>query len=266
MTTQCTATTPSSKKRKTTAPATPASTPPESNKRIKTERVSPAEPRIAKPKATNSIYDSIIEFKIGKDLTSFGIHKEKLRRAASIFFKGILSRMKMTEKDQTTHTISIILEDEHPDVFRRFVSWLYDQSIVLGSEAYKDVPWGVIIDLYSFADRNSIRGLQNTCVDTIIKKRLKGGLFPAQADLNRLWKLTGDVFRLRRLLLDLFAAQCNLASAIAVNGSYHPKFLQGLVLTMYNLKTEGTIYKEVDFWQKRQDYYVDDRDNPIVLD
>ena len=174
--------------------------------------------------------------------------------------------MKMTEEIQTTYTISIILEDEHPDVFRRFVSWLYDRSISLGSEAYKDVPWDVIIDLYSFADRNNIRGLQNTCVDTIIKKRRHGALFPAPADLNKLWKLTGNVSRLRRLLLDLFAAQCNLANAITGKGSYHPKFLQGLVVTMYKLKVERTIYKEVDFWQKRQDYYVDDSDNPIVLD
>ena len=172
----------------------------------------------------------------------------------------------MTEKDQITHTITIIMKDEQPDVFRRFVSWLYEKKIILGSEAYKDLPWDVIIDLYSFAARNSIRGLQNTCVDTIIKKREHGGLFPGQVDLNKLWKLTGDVFRLRRLLLDLFAAQCNLRSAIAVNGSYHPKFLQGLVVTMYNMRKERTNYEEVDFWQKRQHYHVDDSDNPIVLD
>ena len=170
------------------------------------------------------------------------------------------------EKDNTTHTISIIMEDEHPDVFSRFVSWLYSETIILESEAYKDLPWDVIIDVYSFAARSSIRGLQNTCVDSIIKKRQNGGLFPGQGDLNKLWKLAGNVFRLRRLMLDLFATQCNLTSAIANNGSYHPKFLQGLVLTMYNMRQEETIYKKVDFWQKRQNYYVDDGDNPIVLD
>ena len=174
--------------------------------------------------------------------------------------------MKRKDKDQTAHTISITMEDEQPDAFRRFVSWLYSKTIILESEVYKDVPWDVIIDVYSFAARSSIRGLQNTCVDTIIKKRRNGGLFPGQADLNKLWKLTGNVFRLRRLLLDLFATECNLAHAIAENGSYHPKFLQGLALTMYNMKREGTIYEEVDFWHKRQNYYVDDSDNPIVLD
>ena len=172
----------------------------------------------------------------------------------------------MTEKDQTIHTISFIIEDEHPDVFRRFVSWLYVQTIILESEVYKDLPWGVIIDVYSFAACNSIRGLQNTCVDTIIKKRQDGGLFPGQADLNKLWKLTGNVFWLRRLLLDLFATQCNLAHAVAKNGSYHAKFLQDLVMTMYNMRRERTEYEEVDFWQKRQNYYVADSDNPIVLD
>ena len=172
----------------------------------------------------------------------------------------------MTDKDNTTHNISIVLKDEHPDVFRRFVSWLYSHTIILESETYKDLPWDAIIEVYAFAARCSIKGLQNICVDTIIKKRQNRGLFPAQTDLNKLWKFTGNVFRLRRLLLDLFATQCNLAKAIAGNGSYHPKFLQGLVLTMYNMKKEERIYEEVDFWQKRQNYYVDDSDNPIVLD
>ena len=214
----------------------------------------------------SSIYDSIINFKIGKDLTSFSIHKEVLRRVAPIFFKEKLSRMKTTEEDHITHTITIFIKDEHPDVFRRFVSWLYEQKIILESEAYKDLPWDIIIDLYSFAARNSIPGLQNTCVDTVIKKREHGGLFPAQADLNKLWKLTGNVFRLRRLLLDLFAAQCNLPRAIAGNWSYHREFLRDLVITMYNMRKEETVYEEMDFWQKRQRYHVGDSDNPIVLD
>ena len=183
-----------------------------------------------------------------------------------MFFKERMSPMKMTEKNKTTHTISIIMKDEHPDVFRRFVSWLYVQTIILESEVYKDLPWAIIIDVYSFAARNSIRSLQNTCVDTIIKKRQYGGLFPGQVDLNKLWKLTGNVFRLRRLLLDLFATECNLAHAIAKNGSYPAKFLQDLVTTMYSMIREGKAYEEVDFWQKRKNYYVEDSDNPIVLD
>ncbi len=106
----------------------------------------------------------------------------------------------------------------------------------------------------------------NACVDTVIKKRREGGLLPGQADINTLWKVRGNYFRLRRLLLDLFATECKLTSATANNGSYHPQFLQGLVQTLYEMKKKGTIYDRVNFWQKRQHYYVDDNENPIVVD
>ncbi|KAF6217517.1 hypothetical protein HO133_006855 [Letharia lupina] len=255
----------SSRKRKRTASTTPASPPPNSSKRIKTETSAPTEPKLAKSvgKVSDSIYDTIIDFKIGESLTSFGIHRGLLWRTSS-FFKEKLSISETTEGGIAAR--SIVMKNEDPDVFRRFTTWLYSKTIILESENYKTLPWEVIIQTYSFAERTMIPGLQNTCVDTVIKKRRDGGLFPAQGAVNTLWRYPGKVFRLRRLLLDLFATECNLSNALANNGSYHPRFLQGLVLTLYEMKGKRTMYNPVDFWQKRVNYYVDDNENPIPLD
>lgn len=64
----------------------------------------------------------------------------------------------------------------------------------------------------------------------------------------------------------MFARKCNLSNAMATNGSYHSGFLQGLVQTLYDMKTGETMYDKVDFWEKRQRYYVEDAANPLLLD
>lgn len=68
-----------------------------------------------------------------------------------------------------------------------------------------------------------------------------------QADVNTLWEHPQRFFRLPRLLLDLFAQDCNLKNAIAENSFYHRQFLQELVLTLYGMKAEETIDNHVDF-------------------
>ena len=122
------------------------------------------------------------------------------------------------------------------------------------------------MNLYSFADRTRVPHLQNACIDTAIRKRRDGGLFPGQVDVNALWTCPGNVFQLRRLLLDLFAAECNLGNAMASNRSYHPLFLQGLVRVLHDMKVKKAIYKEVDFWKRRREYYTIGNNNPIVVD
>lgn len=166
--------------------------------------------------------------------------------------------------DDDAHTI--IMKDEDLETFRRFKNWLYSNQIITGSETYKDFTWSQIISVYAFAERRGIPRLQNHCIDTIIKKRREGGLFPGQVDVGNLWRLSGNVFRLRRLLLDMFSRQCNLTNAIANNGSYHAKFLQGLVQTLYQMKVEKSTDDGVDFWARRHQYYVEDAENPLMLD
>lgn len=210
----------------------------------------------------SSIFGSIVNFKVGENLTDFGVHRGLLCRASS-FFEQQLSESGATEGGIVAQVLE--LKEEDPQIFGRFHTWLYSEKITSGPESYKDLPWRVIINVYAFAERTGIPRLQNTCIDTAIRRRVDGGLFPGQVDVNALWKCPGNVFRLRRLLLDLFATECDLGNAIANNRSYHPQFLQGLVQVLHDMKVKKTIYKEVDFWKKRHHYYVTDNDNPMFI-
>ena len=195
--------------------------------------------------------------------TSFGIHRGLLRRASK-FFKEQLSFGETTESGVVAQVV--VMKDEEPETFRRFNNWLYSGNIISESETCKSLAWADIIAIYTFADRNGIPRLQNSCVDTVIRKRKEGGLFPGPADVNTLWKAPGQVSRLQRLLVDMFARECNLKDAFARNTSYHLSFLEELVQTLFDMKERQTIYDKVDFWKKRQkNYYVDDNENPILV-
>lgn len=211
----------------------------------------------------SSIYDVIVDFKIGETRQGFGIHRGLLCQASSKFRERLL-KSETVEEGIVAQVIELKKED--PQIFGLFHTWLYSQKITLESKSCKDLPWRVIISLYSFADRIGVPRLQNACIDTAIRKRRDGGLFPNQTDVNTLWKIPGKVFQLRRLLLDLFAAECNLGNAMASNKSYHPHFLQGLVQVLYEMKMKTIIYEEVDFWKKRKEYYVIGNNDPIVID
>ena len=195
--------------------------------------------------------------------TSFGIHRGILRRASK-FFREELALSEITEFGIVTQIV--IMKEENPEIFRRFKNWLYSGTMISESETYKSLAWSDVIAVHSFADRRGISRLQNDCIDAVIRKRAEGGLFPGQAAVNALWKAPGRVFRLRKLLLDMFATECDLRNAIANNGSYHPRFLQGLVQSLYEMKEKQTIYDKVDFWKRRQGYYVEDMENPILID
>ena len=201
---------------------------------------------------------------MGEAAKDFWIHRGLLCRESK-FFREKLAFSETTEGSTVAQVV--IVKEEDPEIFNRFKEWLYDKKIFLGSETCKTLAWSTIFAVYVFAERKSIPRLMNACVDTVIKKRRAGGLLPGQEDVNPLWKVSGKVFRLRRLLLDLFTTTgCNLKDAIAKNRSFHAQFLQGLIQNFYDMKKHETIYDEVDYWQKRQKYYVDDSEHPIIVD
>ena len=165
----------------------------------------------------------------------------------------------------------MLLPDETHHCIRRFGNWLYAGYILSPAhETPKSIPWSSIITMYAFGNRIKAPQLQNHCIDTIIRKRQEGGLFPSKADVNSIWNATppSQFIGLQRLLLEMFAAECNLKHAmIAGNGDYHARFLQGLVETLFEMKEKkGTLNKRIEFWKKRKVYYVEDDENPIAVD
>jgi len=213
-----------------------------------------------------TLYDTIVHVYVSDSEKEFPIHKGLLCESSEVFqavLKGLNSEEGVILEPDTG---TLYVGEVEPFVFQRFMHWLYAKRICLGNENVKDVPWSIVIDLYIFATKRAIPLLQNTCIDVTIKKQRLGKVFPSQDNINRLWSGRTNVSQLRLLFLHLFARQCDLSTAIAKNGHFHPLFLQGLVSTLYNMKRAKSLYDDVDFFAQRQQYYVNVQTNPVILD
>lgn len=213
------------------------------------------------------MFGQIVFIYIGADRIQYGIHNGVLRRY-SAWFKDTLDTALAANRDQgdlCDQPKSVNLADEDPAIFSRFNQWVYTQKLCTDAETPKELLWSTIFDLYTFAERRGIPRLQNACIDVIIRKVKSGGTFPNQEILNPLWKTTGKVSPLRLLLLELFAAKCDLKSSLVRNGGFHHRFLHDLVMILYEMK-EGDLEEDPDFWKRRHKYYVTAPDDPVALD
>ncbi len=197
---------------------------------------------------------------VGPELIRFDMHEGVLRKI-SAWFKNTLDAAS-TANDQPK---TVDMADEDPAIFKRFNEWVYTQKLCTETEILKELPWSTIFDIYTFAERRGIPKLQNACINVAIRKANNGGPFPSQDVLNPLWKTTGKVSQLRLLLLELFAAKCDLKAALVRNGGFHHRFLHDLVIILYEMK-EGDLEEDPDFWKRRHKYYVNTPDNPVALD
>ena len=189
-------------------------------------------------------------------------------RLNSAWFKDTLdtaSAAKGDKDDLCDQPKSINLTDEDPAIFSRFNQWVYTQKLCTEAETPKELLWSIIFDIYTFAERRGMPRLQNACINLVIRKVKTGGTFPNQEILNPLWKTTGKVSPLRLLLLELFAANCDLKNSLVRNGGFHHRFLHDLVIILYEMK-EGDLERDPDFWKRRQKYYVTTPENPVALD
>ena len=203
---------------------------------------------------------------VGPERVRYGIHEGVLRQN-SAWFKFVLDTISTDtggQKELSETPKGITLADEDPAIFSRFNEWVYRGKLCTATETPKDISWNTIFDIYTFAERSRIPKLQNACINVIIRKAKIGAPFPSQDMLNPLWKNTSKVSPLRLLLLELFAAKCNLKAALGRNGGFHHKFLHDLVIILYEMK-EGDL-EEPDFWKMRHKYYVSTPENPVALD
>jgi len=143
---------------------------------------------------------------------------------------------------------------------------LYTDKVTTRTETSKDLLWNVIVDTYVFAVRRGIPRLQNSCIDVAIEKVEAGGWLPGQGVVNALWKVTGAVWPLRRLFLQLFAVRCDLKTAFANNQGYCQRFLHDLTIILYEMKRDGKNDNGVDFWKARRMWHVNREDTPVAID
>lgn len=215
-----------------------------------------------------NVYNHIVHVYVenGDMPEEFSVHHGRLAQT-SPGLKAILAGTKSEEGViLDPDNGSLLMIDVGAETFRRFVHWLYDHKMMMEGETVKDITWDIMIDLYLFATKRGISKLQNHCIDAAILKQKKGKILPNQHTMNKLWVGNTNVAQMRQLFLHLYARECDLEIAIAKNGGFHHRFLQGLVTTFYSMKKEGSTNKVVDFWVQRQKYYVYGDDNPVMLD
>ncbi|KAL9100810.1 MAG: hypothetical protein Q9163_003858 [Psora crenata] len=261
--------------------------------------------------AVESTYNTIIFVYInsasGQD---FGIHKGLLCKASPIFKAALTEGHTTTddliiiypgpepETEPERNAIFLLLPNEDVSVFTRFNRWLYSKELTLEGETLADLSWADLISLYLFATKMKVTHLQNKCIDSTILKYFGHHrhhpphhspascppFLPNADTMNRLWRQDTNAAPLRQLFLHLYAREADLATAMALPGSFHAGFMKGLVTELYAIKEgagaagggDGHIMKrknkkekkteaEAVFWKKRTHYYVNDESNPLVL-
>lgn len=217
----------------------------------------------------SKVYDDIVFLKIGPVATKFGIHRGLLTKYSSFFKKtlkpGYVSDSKDVAVALEENSTVVTLPDDDPETFSRVNSWFYTQDFRVQDEAWEDVSWQHLINVYTFAVQKGIAELHNDCIDSTILKVQDGGLFPGQSTINALWKPGVNVTNLRMLFVKLFAVHCNLKSAIRSNGAYHQTFLNQLIIELYEMQSKGIIPQEVDVLMTRTDYWMHGPENPIAV-
>lgn len=214
-------------------------------------------------------YDDIIFLKIGPEAAKFAIHRGLLTKHSS-YFEKILKQGYAADSTDVAVTLEedskvLNLPDIHPETFARVNSWIYSQHFRIQGETWKDIEWQHLINVYLFAVQTGTAILHNTCMDATILKVQDGALFPGQGTINALWNTSINVTPLRKLFVRLFAAHCDLKSAILSNPAYHPTFLNQLVIEMYDMLSNGIKPDEVNIWKMRKQYRMHGPGNPIAI-
>ena len=192
---------------------------------------------------------------VGEEQKKFFVHK-KLICHYSGFFRGALEGNFAEAEDNVVE-----LEDDHPDLFALFVTWLYTKHINLtinASEAQIPLPPAVsenysevAVRLWVLADKLQARRFGNAVISELYRM-LTGPKGTVQyAALVYTWSHTTDNAKLRKLLVEYFARGVNLGK---IGGHNEPAdFLVELVKRMYELRQQpdGMLFRDLNVQQFR---------------
>ncbi len=154
---------------------------------------------------------------------------------------------------------TVTLDDEDPETFKRFNAWLYTGNLMYDEETMQMIEYGRLFELYVFAEKRLIPGLQNACIDAVIHKFLVGKAFPQIKHTVTLWDNTPNSSPMRKLVVDQFVAKGHMVKYLAFDDEVdmHSKdFLASLVRTYYTARKDGSLKPGWDFWARRCHYHT----------
>ncbi|KAI4661782.1 uncharacterized protein J4E78_004572 [Alternaria triticimaculans] len=142
-------------------------------------------------------YGSIVKVTVGKqdDRREFHVYSGLLAHYSSYFKAALKSCWRTPE--------TVNLEDDNPEVFLAFFSWIYTGKLYSALDASGKVPLSMklIFEIYVFGDARGAPELCNTAIDLLIQNMQQKWMFPNH-ELDYVYENTLQESALRRALLD----------------------------------------------------------------
>jgi len=127
----------------------------------------------------------------------FAVHNNLLCSRSDYFKAALTGGFAEAKKGKIT------LDDEDPEIFRRFWSWLYADSFYKDLEVFASWSWA--FDLYTFAEKRFIPDLQNAVMDSMLEHSRDGIGWPSpETQIPRVWGMVSEGSPLRAYMVDCF--------------------------------------------------------------
>ena len=202
-----------------------------------------------------SFYDDIVTINIGPKKQGFGVHKALLCNSSS-YFKAALAGSFKEAKEGV-----ISLEDEDPDVFGRFVMWLYSGYLLENDDVAGQSLWSGIINILIFAERRDIPHLHNDAINTYFEMDTATKMIPSFAQ-RTIWKNTFEGSLIRKVLVDHFVYRGNLATIFEEEKEKN-QYDHGFVIDVCIAKHKSpNVISTSDFYKSRCQYHIHKEGEP----
>ncbi|KAL8780703.1 MAG: hypothetical protein Q9213_006349 [Squamulea squamosa] len=200
-------------------------------------------------KLRRQLLDELVTIKLESSNRTFYIHKGLLCHHSAVF-KAMLER-DWKEKQEGL----VILKDEDPELFRRFMLWLYWGKIIDDDESISTITFKKLIDCYLLADKRDVPPMQNHVIDTIIQKSIAENII--FVSLQRyIWENTPEQSLLRKLLVEMMVLRGNndlMLKDENIKNHYDKSFIVDLLRKKH--QTPNVISWDA-FYKKRCDYHI----------
>ncbi|KAK3174362.1 hypothetical protein OEA41_001606 [Lepraria neglecta] len=182
---------------------------------------------------------------------SFTVHKGLLRNAVSYFKAALDGEFLETEKN------ILDLPADSALVFKRFLLWLYTDSLYEKSEDISAIAWELLVDIYIFGDARGIHALHNTTIYAILDNHVAENVVPTHT-FHRIYENLPDSSPIRKLFVDMSACIGSLDDWFkkqATKDLCAREYLFDLAVAQCLLR-QGKTPRITDFKRVREEYYV----------
>lgn len=157
---------------------------------------------------------NIVTITVGQTRTPFKVHEGLLLKHSEHFRNLVVGGRAQAQLPRRIH-----LANKAPQTFRLVNFWLYtgvltdDDDIEVPTANPEELPgpsWNELVDVYIFAERKSMPGLQNAYIELFIRRIVKSKSFP-QEIIGRVWQQTSDRSKIQHLIVDMLTRNFHIS-------------------------------------------------------